>query len=100
MSVGVIVMAGVGGAQFTDAHLTHTLELLNALPLDTNDLVYLSAFVEHPHSDYAAAARAVGIRSLTPLEVHEQIRGFQRGLRFAPTRGPRIARYDIDEFLY
>ncbi len=100
LSVGVIVMAGVGGARFTDAHVTRTLELLNSLPLAEGDLVYLSAFVEHPHSDYTAAAGAYGIRSLTPPEIYGQIRALRRGLRFTPDQGPRVARYDIDEFLY
>lgn len=100
LSVGVIVMAGVGGARFTDAHVARTLALLNSLPLAEGDLIYLSAFIEHPYSDYAAAARAYGIRSLTPPEIHEQVRAFRRGLRFTPDRGPRIARYDVDEFLY
>ncbi len=100
LQVGVIVMAGVGGRRFADSHVTRTLRLLRALPLDEGDLVYLSAFVERPHSDYAAAARALGLEPLTPREVHEQIRRLREGLRWSRPRGPKVARYDVDEFIY
>jgi len=99
LSVGVIVMAGVGGDRFAEAHVTATLTLLNALPLDAGDLVYLSAFVEHPHSDYERAAREAGIRPLGPVEIHHQIRRLRERLRFG-SRGPRVSRYDIAEFIY
>ncbi|MDQ7820400.1 MAG: radical SAM protein [Armatimonadota bacterium] len=100
LQVGVIVMAGVGGRRFADSHVDRTLQLLNALPLDEGDLIYLSAFVERPHSDYAAVARARGLEPLTPQQMREQIRRLREGLRFPRLRGPKVARYDIDEFIY
>jgi len=99
LSVGVIVMAGVGGDRFAGSHVARTLEVLNALPLDADDLVYLSAFVDHPHSDYERAARAAGLRPLGPLEVRNQIRLLREGVRSGPA-GAHVARYDIAEFLY
>jgi len=99
LSVGVIVMAGVGGDRFSGSHVAASLNLLNALPLDAGDLVYLSAFVEHPYSDYERAAREAGIRPLGPVEIHHQIRRLREGLRFG-SRGPRVSRYDIAEFIY
>ncbi|MDQ7842373.1 MAG: radical SAM protein [Armatimonadota bacterium] len=99
LSVGVIVMAGVGGDRFADAHVAGTLGVLNALPLDAGDLVYLSAFVEYPHSDYERAAREAGLRPLGPHEIRNQIRLLREGVRRGPD-GPRVARYDIAEFIY
>lgn len=100
LEVGVIAMAGVGGAEFAESHTAKTVDLLNRLPLDAHDLIYLSAFVEHPHADYVAAARARGIRALSPPVIHAQLRAIRNGLRFAPRTGPRVARYDVEEFLY
>jgi len=99
LAVGVIVMAGVGGDRFAGAHVARTLEFLNALPLDAGDLVYLSAFVDHPHTDYERAARAAGLRTLGPFEVRNQIRLLREGVRHDPA-GPRVARYDIADFMY
>lgn len=100
LAVGVIVMAGVGGAQYARSHLSHTLELLNGLPLGTGDLIYLSAFVARPHADYLRAASTQGIRPLSGLEIQDQIRRFREGLRCSAGDGPCIARYDIEEFIY
>lgn len=92
-------MAGVGGARFAGPHVAHTLRLLHRLPLDAGDLVYLSAFVSHPHSDYERAAREAGIRPLGAVEVAAQINELRSGLRFGP-QGPRVARNDIEDFIY
>lgn len=97
--VGVILMAGVGGDRFAASHVEASRALLAALPLDARDLVYLSAFVEHPHSDYERAAREAGIHPLDPPALRAQLRALHSGLRGLPGR-PRVARYDIAEFLY
>jgi hypothetical protein len=100
LQVGVIVMAGVGGRRFAETHVARTLRLLNALPLDEGDLIYLSAFAQRPESAYAATARLYGLEPLTPREVQDQIRRLREGLRFPRPGGPKVARYDVDEFLY
>jgi len=99
LSVGVIVMAGVGGDRFARSHVTRTADILNGLPLDAGDLIYISAFVEYPHSDYERAAREAGLRPLGPLEIRDQIRLLREGMRRGPG-APRVARYDIAEFVY
>jgi hypothetical protein len=99
LGVGVIVMAGVGGDRFDRSHVAHTLDLLNAMPLDTGDLIYLSAFVAHPGTAYERRAAARGILPLDPSGVRDQFARLRGGLRFG-TAGPRVARYDIEEFLY
>lgn len=97
LGVGVILMAGVGGDRFAAAHVDGSRHLLAALPLDAGDVVYLSAFVQHPHSDYERAAREAGIRALTPADVQRQL----RALSARPVGpGPRLARYDIGSFIY
>lgn len=99
LSVGVIVLAGIGGREFVHTHVARTLGLLNALPLGPGDLIYLSAF--RPRS--APGGRAALERDLWPLsdeETRAQLRALQSGMRFPPGGGPRVARYDIEEFIY
>jgi hypothetical protein len=69
------------------------------MPLGTGDLIYLSAFVAHPGTEYERRAAARGIQPLDPTGVQDQISRLRGGLRFG-TAGPRVARYDIEEFLY
>ena len=99
VGVGVIVMVGIGGDRFGRSHVARTLDLLNAMPLGGGDLIYLSAFVVHPGSEYE---RRAAVRGIVPLDLHatqDQIGRLRAGLRFTAS-GPRIARYDIEEFLY
>ncbi|HEY6103793.1 MAG TPA: radical SAM protein [bacterium] len=99
LGVGVIVMAGVGGDRYDRSHVAQTLELLNAMPLAAGDLIYLSAFVVHRGTEYERRAAARGIAPLDLLATQDQIERLRSGFRFTST-GPRIARYDIEEFLY
>lgn len=99
LGVGVIVMAGVGGDRYDRSHVTRTLDLLNAMPLGSGDLIYLSAFVVHPGTEYERRTAARGITPLTAEATQDQISRLRAGLRFTAA-GPRVARYDIEEFLY
>jgi len=99
LSVGVIVLAGIGGREFANSHVARTLGLLNSLPLGPGDLIYLSTFRQPP----ATAGGAAPVRDLRPLsdaETRTQLRALHQGLRFPPGGGPRVARYDIEEFIY
>jgi hypothetical protein len=99
LGVGVIVMAGVGGDRYARSHVTQTLQLVNAMPLGVGDLIYLSAFVSHSGTEYERRAAARGVAPLDLLTTQDQIERLRGGLHFT-TAGPRIARYDIEEFLY
>jgi radical SAM superfamily enzyme YgiQ (UPF0313 family) len=99
LGVGVIVMAGVGGDRYDRSHVGRTLDLLNAMPLTTGDLIYLSAFVVHSGTEYE---RRAATRGIAPLDLHatqDQIERLRGGLHFTSS-GPRVARYDVEEFLY
>ena len=96
--VGVIVMLGIGGDRYAAGHVADTVAVLNSLGLDRDDILYLSEFVDEPRSDYAAQAQAEGIRSLTGAETRAQANAVRAGLRLAEP--PKIATYDIREFIY
>lgn len=97
LSVGPILMTGVGGQQYARQHVQDTVKLLESLPLGAGDLVYLSPFVEH--GPYAALARQGGVLPLSTEEVTDQERVFRETLKRAHPE-VQAARYDILEFLY
>jgi len=96
-AVGLIVMVGVGGVQYREAHARATLAAVARMPLGREDLVYLSPFIEHPGSVYAARRQEAGLTPLTPAETETELRRLATSLRAG---GVRAARYDIREFIY
>lgn len=99
LRVAVILMVGVGGARFAEAHVRDTSALLARLALDAGDVVYLSPFVVHPTSAYAERAAATGVAPLDAAARTEQYAALRSAARKSAPRTP-AARYDIDEFVY
>jgi hypothetical protein len=101
LSVGVIILIGLGGDLFFEGHIRDTIALLREMPLGREDIVYLSPLYIHPGSDYEEKARASGVRALTWEEMKRQIRLIREGLRVAfPSEPPKISLYDVREFVY
>lgn len=101
VTVGIIVMIGVGGDLFWDGHVRETIKVLNAMQLGQGDLLYFSEFIEHPESEYAQMAKKLGVKPLTRGEIWHQMEEIRAGLRFPPgSKGPKVSVYDIREFLY
>ena len=99
LSAGVIVMTGLGGHQFAAGHVADTVSALNAMPLDGSDLLYFSELVQAEGTDYPRLSHDHGIEPLDLPALHEQRRAILDGLRFAAAP-PRVARYDVREFVY
>jgi len=99
VTVGVIIMTGVGGDRFARGHIQKTIETLNAMELGEGDIVYFSEFVEHPGGDYSKQAEALGVRPLTRAEIQAQQETIASQLRFREPR-PKVSKYDIREFVY
>ncbi len=101
LSVGVIVMVGVGGDWFARDHVRKTLRVLREMGLDRSDVVFLSDFVNHPGRPYERLARDAGIRALDGEELAAQRTTFESALKSTGWPGsPRVSRYDIREFIY
>lgn len=99
--VGVIVLIGIGGERFFQAHVRHTVELLGAMGLGRGDYLYLSWLRGVPGTEYTARARAAGIGVLSPERMREQEQRIRAGLKFTSRRNqPYIAPYDIAQILY
>jgi hypothetical protein len=98
LAVGVILMVGIGGDRFATAHVEASRRLLAALPLDAGDLVYLSVLQSPPGGDYARAAREAGIHPLGDEALAAQLDALRAAAR--RQHGPRVAPYDIADFVY
>lgn len=99
LRVSVILMVGVGGRRFAAGHVRDSAALLERLPLGRGDLVYLSPFVRHDDSAYAARAAADGLDDLDDAERDAQEQALRRAARTA-VPAATVARYHIDEFIY
>jgi hypothetical protein len=101
VAVGVIVLLGAGGQQYSDAHISGTVEALNAMPLDMDDIVYFSDLVVGDDIQYARDAAQAGLNPLSAAERIAQQAAIEQQLEFSGAGGtPHISRYDIREFIY
>ncbi len=99
--VGVIVLLGAGGREYAAQHIRDTIEALNRMGLDADDLLYFSELIESEGMQYTHDAYQADLHPLNSTERIAQGEQIQAGLRFLPSRGiPHISRYDIREFVY
>lgn len=101
LAVGPILMTGVGGREMAEEHVKETAALLNAMPLDPDDHIYLSEFMLVPGSAYEKKARELGLHGFNRLQCREQSRVLREMLRYKnPPYGPLVALYDVRQFIY
>jgi radical SAM superfamily enzyme YgiQ (UPF0313 family) len=102
VAAGVIVMVGAGGERYDGDHVAHTADTLSAMRLGPDDIVYFSEYVDDPSLSYGRrAAGAADLQPLTAERARAQRETIARAFRPAdPARPPRLARYDIREFVY
>jgi hypothetical protein len=96
LSVGVIVIVGLGGVQFENEHLTDTIAALQQMALGPADLVYFSDLVE---GDSAGTRADSSPQPLSESGRQRQRLQMQGALRSGGAP-PRMATYDIREFIY
>lgn len=99
IAAGVIVLAGAGGRRFAAAHALRTAEVLAQMQLRAGDLVYVSDLLPGHNPAYARAAGEAGVEPLSDDELAAQRAALTAGLARGPG-GPKVARYDLDEFVY
>jgi hypothetical protein len=99
LSVGVIVMIGLGGDRYAAGHVADTIAALDAMLLDRGDIIYFSDLVEVPWTPYPALASDAGIRPLDAAERRRQRETIRASLRFAGPP-PRMTTYSVLDFVY
>ena len=90
IAVAVILLAGLGAndASLAARHVARSCELIHQLPLDPEDIVYLSPYVD-------TGSRPAAL----PAFAENQLAAMQAGLA-RPSGGPRVVLYDIRGFIY
>lgn len=99
VSVGVIIMIGLGGHRFADGHVADTVAALDAMALGGGDLVYFSDLVEVPGTPYPEIANRADLQPLSLVDRIGQLRAIRSALAISGAP-PKFARYDIREFVY
>jgi hypothetical protein len=101
LNVGLICMVGVGGEKFRQAHGEDTVALIQRMPLDAGDLIYLSPFVDDGRTPYSQQTAAASVTPLSEEAIErDEMRLKAALLPWAQVRGVRISHYDIREFVY
>lgn len=97
VSVGVIIMAGIGGTRFAETHVTHSVEAIQAMELGPSDLIYISNYVPAAGTEYPELVSEIGTRHLTDPEMARQIKTLQTQLRESAP-GVKVAPYKVEGF--
>jgi radical SAM superfamily enzyme YgiQ (UPF0313 family) len=98
IDVGVIVLAGVGGHELATSHLARTTELLETIPLDSHDIVYISPLEEDNTADYCEQLHERSLSRMGEWEIAAQAKRLRS--RLAEKVPARVARYHVSEFIY
>lgn len=101
VNVGVILLLGAGGRQYSATHVTDTADALNQMDLDENDFIYFSDFLPQAGTPYNSVAISHNITPLSYQEMRHQEKEIRKRLHYdGGAQSPKITRYDIREFLY
>jgi radical SAM superfamily enzyme YgiQ (UPF0313 family) len=100
ISAGIIVLLGAGGKQYEANHISDTVDIINQMNLDADDLVYFSELIESEGLEYSQKAFAENLKPLSSAERQEQRRRIEERLLFSDSGTPHISTYDIRDFVY
>jgi hypothetical protein len=100
IAVAVIVMTGLGGDRYDGPHVADTIAALSRMPLGPGDLLYFSQLVEEPGTAYPRLVEQGGIRPLSVAGCVAQRDAIARAMRARFPAPPRMATYDVREFVY
>jgi radical SAM superfamily enzyme YgiQ (UPF0313 family) len=101
LSVGAVFLLGAGGREGARAHTDGTVKLLSELPLDGNDMVFLSPLIDRHGDPHRRALLESGRTPAGAEERAAQETEFRRAVPARPDgRRPRSAYYDVEGFLY
>ena len=100
VSVGVIVMLGIGGKAYAQEHVWDTIKTINKMGLGSGDMIYFSPLVVSSHLKYAQDMWAANIKALTETDMIAQYGQMVASLQFAKVNKPKMAMYNIKRFVY
>lgn len=101
IAASVVVLLGAGGERFHADHVRRTAAALERMRLGPADILYFSEFVDDGSLEYGRRARRGDLQALPPERCLEQRRAVLDAWRTADAApAPRVATYDIREFVY
>ncbi len=100
ISVGIIILLGAGGKQYSDGHVKDTINLINQMDLDANDIIYFSELIADEGITYTTNAFENNLQPLTTTERILQRKMIEKALFFRGNDSPHISQYDIRDFVY
>ncbi len=100
IAVGIIILLGAGGYEYSAMHIEDTVKVINEMKLNADDIIYFSELVESEGLAYTKQAYQEQWKPMTPDERLKQGEKIESGLIFPDGSTPHIARYDIREFVY
>jgi hypothetical protein len=100
IAVGVILLAGAGGSRFAADHVQHSIDVIAAMNLGPDDIVYLSPLIVTPDSPYLDQLRESAGQPLDAAEITAQVQTLKQSLRTVVAPGTKVVLYHIEEFVY
>jgi radical SAM superfamily enzyme YgiQ (UPF0313 family) len=100
VSVGIIILLGAGGKQYSDKHISDTIKVINQMNLDADDILYFSELIENEGLSYSQNAFQNNLEALSAEERLLQKHLIEKKLQFAANDSPHISQYDIRDFVY
>jgi len=100
IAVAIIVLLGAGGKKYNEQHIHDTIQIVNQMNLDADDIIYFSELIEKEGFDYSVNAFQEHLEPLTQEERLEQEKQISTGFKFSDSGTPHISRYDIRDFIY
>ncbi|MFQ3631668.1 radical SAM protein [Roseiflexus sp.] len=100
INVGIILLAGAGGARLASAHVTHSLDALAAMKLNAGDLVYVSPLIVSSDSPYMQSLRDFQSEPLQGAAIQQQLEHLKSGAKAVCGNGVKVALYHLEEFVY
>lgn len=100
IDVGVIFLLGLGGQAYAQDHVWDTVTMLNQMPLNRGDVIYFSPLVASSHMPYARDMWASNVKALNASQMALQFDQMVSGLRLGKQSPPKIAKYNIQRFVY
>jgi hypothetical protein len=100
VSVGIIVMLGLGGHAYSRDHVWDTVRTLQMMSLGSGDIVYYSPLETGSHLQYTQDMWAANIKALSQDEMMAQYGAMVSGLDMREGDRPKVALYPIRRFIY
>jgi len=100
VQVCLVVLVGAGGETFSRGHINDTRTLLAEMPVNSEDIIYFSEFVDEAGSPYGVVVKEDGVIPLDREAMERQKNEIASVLIPHSDGGPRTALYDIREFTY